>query len=193
MRRVALSALATTTALAAGGGAIGAIGAAPASAASLTARARLEGEFRMAGKITAALHVPGEHRGQRVTRLWVFTPRCASGACSKVTLVRTSSHGRDRLQLRRHGHGTYTGTGLFDAPLRCGGKTYKRGSAVPFVITVRITSATVSGVVAVATALKTSYRRRTRVNHSPSVKLPARDAAKYRGKLVTLTPPPGAP
>jgi hypothetical protein len=188
MRRLALLALATTAAIAAGGAA-----ATAASAASPTARARLQGEFRMTGQITAALHVPGERRGNRVVRLWVFTPRCASGACSRVTLVRTTAHGRDRLQLRRRAAGYYTGTGLFDAPVRCGGKTYKRGSAVPFVITVRITGATVSGGVTVASAVKATYRSRTRVNRTPCVKLPARDAAKYRGKLVTLTPPPGAP
>jgi hypothetical protein len=164
-----------------------------AGAAPRTSSARLEGEFKMSGKITAALHVPGEHRGKRVVRLWVFTPRCASGVCSKVTLVRTSGHGRDRLVLRRRKPGYYTGSGVFDAPIRCGGKTYKRGSAVPFVITVRITGATVSGGATVATALKATYRSRARANRTPCVKLPQRDAATYRGKLVTLTPPPGAP
>jgi hypothetical protein len=96
MKRLALLALATTAAIAAGGAA-----ATAASAASLAAKARLEGEFHMTGQVTSALNVPGERRGNRVVRLWVFTPRCASGACSRVTLVRTTAHGRDRLQLRK--------------------------------------------------------------------------------------------
>ncbi|MBV9310448.1 MAG: hypothetical protein JOZ73_06440, partial [Solirubrobacterales bacterium] len=50
-----------------------ALASAPAGAGA--ASARLQGEFRMSGKITSALHVPGERRGKKIVRSWVFTPR----------------------------------------------------------------------------------------------------------------------
>jgi hypothetical protein len=97
------------------------------------------------------------------------------------------------LTLHRRAPGYYSGKGIFDAPARCGGRTYPRGEAVPFKITVRITATTRAGAAVVASRIKATYRNRSRVNRTPCVKLPAHDAAKYRGRLVTLTPPAGTP
>ena len=103
--------------------------------------ARLVGTFELAGRITTAVRVTGEHKGQNVTRTWSFLPGCSIGACRTIELLRERSGGSDKVKLTRKRPGYYVGSGSFYAPLQCGGKTYRRGEAVPFTVTVTITSA----------------------------------------------------
>lgn len=159
--------------------------AAPAAAAAgPVGSARLQGRFQMAGRVTSASNVRGVHVGDRVARIWTFTPGCAVGACPTVTLARARGHGSDTVKLKRKGRGYYTGSSSFYAQLRCGSRVYTRGWLVPFRITVRITAAAASGGVVVATRLKASFLNRSRKNETPCVVPPGHDAAKYHGHLV---------
>src|SRR5690349_7557356 len=95
-----------------------AAGVSPASAqtAPVTA-ARLQGSFLLAGRITTAVNVLGERRGQKFTRTWTFTPDCAAGPCSSVTLSRPRAGGTDTVVLTERSSGHYVGSGQFYAPL----------------------------------------------------------------------------
>ncbi len=146
--------------------------------------ARLQGQFRMAGRVTDAANVQGVHVGDRVVRTWTFTSSCPSGQCATVALLRTRGHGSDQLILHRHGPGYYTGKSSFYAPLRCGSRVYKHGELVPFTITVRITAAQLSGTTVVASRVKGRYTNRSRKNLTPCVMFGSHDAAKYKGRLV---------
>lgn len=157
---------------------------ASAFAASRIARARLQGKFLVQGHVTSAQNVRGEHAGETVLRTWTFTPTCATGACPTVNLVRRRAHASDQVTLHRHGAGYYVGNGIFYAPLRCGGRVYKRGWAVPFKLKVRITLAVVSGHQVIATRISATYLSRARRNRTPCVVAPAHDAASYHGHLV---------
>jgi hypothetical protein len=167
---------------------------APAAAAP-TARpgtARLTGRFTMTGKVTKAVLIRGEHVGQKVKRTWTFTPRCASGQCGSVQLVRQRQSGTDTLVLKRIKRGYYEGNGKFFARLRCSGRVYNRGMSVPFTIQVHLTAAAVQGGQAVATRIRASYTNRSRRNHTPCVAIPGHDAASYTGKLVSTGALPAA-
>jgi len=153
--------------------------------------ARLAGQFRLAGRITVASGVLGEHVGQRVARTWSFTPNCASGACATIGLVRSRSAGTDQLLLRRRSPRYYTGTGSFFAPLRCGARTYRRGSAVPFRITVRVTAAVLAGGDVFATQISASYTNSSRTNLTPCVAVLGHDAARYTGQIALPSAPTG--
>ena len=88
----------------------------------------LEGSWSMQGRVTKAQGVRGEHRGQRVTRSWIFEPACSGGPCRKVVLSRERSRHRiDRVVLRESGRGRYEGNGRFYVPLRCRSKVYPHG------------------------------------------------------------------
>ena len=164
-------------------GGASAFAAAPtASPAPKPSQARLQGQFRMTGRVTSASNVSGVHVGDRVVRKWTFASTCASGPCSTVTLVRNRGRGNDQLTLKRRGAGYYTGNGSFYAPLRCGSRVYHRGALVPFTITVRITAASLSGTTVIATRVKGSYTNRSRKNLTPCVLEPGHDAAKYIGR-----------
>jgi hypothetical protein len=162
------------------------IGAAPAAAAPAPASgvARLQGVFLIAGRVTVAQRIRGEHRGQQVTRMWTFFPTCPTGACGTVVLTRTRSRGTDKVVLRRRTRDNYTGAGSFYAPLRCGSRTYSRGERVPFKITVRITAAAVAGGTVFATQLRASYDNRSRTNLTPCFAVLGHDSATYTGRLV---------
>jgi hypothetical protein len=151
--------------------------------------ARLQGTFLLAGKVTVADNIRGEHVGEMVLRAWTFTPRCAAGACRTVTLVRRRSSGSDRLLLSLRGPGYYVGSGSFYAPLRCGSRTYSKGEAAPFTITVRVTAAAISAGAIVATRVRASYMNRSRTNLTPCVAPPGDDAASYHGHLAAPPPP----
>jgi hypothetical protein len=144
----------------------------------------------MAGRVTVAKDIKGERRGQRAERAWRFTSACASGPCPAVALVRRRSGGIDRLTLSLRSPGHYTGTGMFYAPLRCGGHRYNRGESVPFTITVTITGAQIVNGIDIATQVNATYTNRTRKNRTRCVALPGHDAAVYIGLLLTLPPPP---
>jgi hypothetical protein len=178
MRRLIAVALATAPVLTASAG---------AAAAPSTGTARLQGQFAMSGRVTAARNVRGERAGQRVLRAWIFTPRCPTGACLRVGLARTRSTGFDSLILKARSPGYYVGAGAFYAPLRCGSRTYSRGQFVPFTVTVRITAAAVIGGVPVATQVSATYVNRSRANRTRCFAVLGHDAATYAGQLVSPT------
>jgi hypothetical protein len=167
-------------------------GATPAAGAPgppLIPSARLQGQFKMAGRVTRAVNVPGEHVGQQVLRIWTFSSLCATGPCPTVELLRTRANGTDTTLLRLESPGYYAGFGVFYAALRCGTRTYPRGEAVPFAVTVRVTASAVVGGVMSATRVTATYTNRDRTNLTPCVAAPAADAATYQGTLVS-TPAP---
>jgi hypothetical protein len=156
-----------------------------ARAAAGTSVARLEGQFLLAGQITADRGVQGEHVGQTFTRTWSFTPLCSTGACAKVKLVRQRAGGSDTLVLSRRSTAYYTGSGQFYAPLECAGKRYPQGYRVPFTITVRITASRLVGLDVLASRIDATYNNPTRINLTPCVAVPAHDAATYHGHLTS--------
>jgi hypothetical protein len=153
---------------------------ASASAQPATSDALLGGSFQMSGRVTVAHNVRGERVGQVVTRTWTFTPECTTGPCAAVQLVRGRATGSDTLTLQRTPTGTYTGSGLFYAPLRCSGRIYPRGQEIPFRITVRITAA--NGTT--ASAISASYVNRERTNLTPCIGVLGHDSAHYVGLLT---------
>jgi hypothetical protein len=153
---------------------------ASASAQPATSDALLTGKFQMSGRVTVAHNVRGERVGQVVTRTWTFIPQCASAPCATVQLVRSRSGGTDTLTLQQTPTGTYTGSGLFYAPLRCSGRIYPRGQEIPFRITVRITATNGTA----ASAISASYVNRERTNLTPCIGVLGHDSAHYVGLLV---------
>jgi hypothetical protein len=146
--------------------------------------ARLEGSFLLAGRVTTAVNVLGERRGQTFTRTWTFTPDCPAGPCSSVTLSRPRAGGSDTVVLTERSAGHYVGSGQFYAPLRCSGRLYPRGQSVPFNVAVTITTAIVNGDGSVvAGRINATYINRARSNLTPCVEPPSHDAASYHGHL----------
>jgi hypothetical protein len=183
---VALTLAALATAPAAGG-------------AGLLASARLEGVFAMSGRVTDAVNVGGEHRGELIRRTWTFSSTCPSGACATVALKRTRSRTdptkTDQLVLRRHSPGFYKGTATFIAPMSCAGQRYAKGEAVPFSITVRVTAAATVGDQVLASTVRAFYSNPRRVGLTRCVTAPAHDAARYTGRVVIspAAPPAASP
>ena len=149
--------------------------------------ARLQGSFLLAGLVTVAVRVSGEHRGETVLRTWTFASRCPSGPCATVGLLRARGRAQDALVLHRSAPGYYVGTGAFSAPLQCGQRVYRNGALVPFTITVRITAAGMLNGTVLATRVQATYTNRERVNLTPCVGVLGHDAATYHGHL--LLPP----
>jgi hypothetical protein len=154
------------------------------AADTLLGRARLDGQFLLAGRVIKAVRVRGEHVGQKALRTWTFTALCATGQCSSVKLVRERSAGTDTLTLKRISPGYYEGNGKFFVPLRCGGTVYRRGESVPFTIQVRVRAAQVVGGFAAATRITATYTNRSRRNLTPCVAFPGHDKAYYHGHVV---------
>jgi hypothetical protein len=156
-------------------------GATGAPANPLPAQARLGGVWSMLGEVTTAVGVPGEYRGESVTRAWTFTPLCPTGQCPTVALQRNRSGGIDSLVLARRSPGYYTGTGSFYAPVRCHRVSYRKGQLVPFTITVRITGAVATTAAVDATRITATYRNRKRIGLTRCVSPPSYDSARYEG------------
>jgi hypothetical protein len=154
------------------------------------ATARLQGEFQMLGRVTVAQNIRGERRGEKAKRIWRFTSACAVGQCRTVRLVRHRAGGVDRVTLKRHGAGYYTGTGVFYAPLRCASQEVRRGEAVPFRLTLRITGGELSTGIDIASAVQATYTNGSRRNLTRCVAIPGHDAAVYSGTFMTLPSPP---
>ncbi len=159
----------------------------PALAAAQNGDARLQGTFALNGRVTVAVHVKAEHRGQHVARVWSFTPLCASGACSSVLLTRQRAGGTDTVTLQSVSPGYYRGQSSFAAPLGCHGQLQPSGETAQFTITVRITAASASAGGPIATQIKATYTSRMRINNTSCVLPPSRDAAVYKGTLVSAT------
>jgi|GEM_PF-3358582 len=154
--------------------------------------ARLQGTFVMAGTVTQANHVLGEHRGQRVQRRWTFSATCSEGPCAEVDLARGLGGGRlQSIVLRRLGPGVYRGSGSFFVPLRCGETVYPHGGVVPYTVGVRIIAATPSSLGSLATTITATYTNRQRRNLTPCPGGIGSDAARYSGRLQG-TPPPSS-
>jgi hypothetical protein len=166
----------------------GLVAAPTAGGAGLLASARLQGVFAMSGRVTEAVNAGREHRGEIVRRTWTFTSTCPAGACPTVALTRTRNRTgpplTDQLVLYRRSPGFYFGTATFLAPVRCAGRGYAKGEAVPFSITVRVTAAqTVAGQV-LASRVRAFYRNPQRIGLTKCLSAPAHEAARYTGKLV---------
>lgn len=153
---------------------------ASASAQPATSDALLKGSFQMSGRVTAAHNVRGERLGQLVTRTWTFTPACATAPCATVQLIRGRSGGTDTLTLQQTPSGSYAGSGLFYAPLRCSGRTYPQGQEIPFRITVRVTATNGTA----ASAISATYVNRRRKNLTPCIGVLGHDSARYVGLLT---------
>jgi hypothetical protein len=134
------------------------VGAGAARAAGVT-DARISTSYVMHGRVTTAIRVRGEHRGQRVTRRWTFTGlSCTGSVCEKLALRRQrSAHRYDRLTLSRVGVGSYAGSGRFYVGLRCRGRRYRRGLVVPYRITVEVAQAVAVQSIAFAGQLTATY------------------------------------
>ncbi len=184
---LATAALAASALAATGAAANAAPTAAPAAAKvdPVLGSARLVGAFELAGRITTAVRVKGERKGQSVIRRWSFLPGCSVGSCRTVGLLRKRSGGSDKVKLTRKRPGYYTGNGSFYAPLKCGGRTYGRGEAVPFTVTVTVTAALRDPTGAlVATRVNATYTNKTRRNLTKCVDFPGHDAATYHGHVL---------
>jgi hypothetical protein len=154
--------------------------------------ARVAGTFTMFARVTQAVNVRGEHRGQLLQRTWTVRPQGCNGAvCARLVLDRQRSAGRrDTLTLFRIGRGVYAGHGAFDVPLRCRGVVYQQGAHAPYRIALHIRSAQVVQGIPFATSLKATYVNRFRQNKTPCRLGRSHDAARYRGTVQAL---PGAP
>jgi hypothetical protein len=149
-----------------------------------TGDARLQGNFELAGRVSVADNVRGEHAGETVDRIWTFDSTCPGGPCAAVGLVRQRAHASDLVSLQLVAPGSYSGNGSFFAPLRCAGRVYPRGQKVPFTITVTITRAAALGPATIATRVSTTYVNRRRINRTPCVAVLGHDSARYHGHLI---------
>ncbi len=152
----------------------------PAAAQTPAADALLKGSFQMSGHVTVAANVRGERVGQVVTRTWTFTPQCATAPCAAVQLVRGRAGGTDALTLELTSTGSYAGSGVFYAPMRCSGRIYPRGQEIPFRITVRVTATNGTE----ASAISATYVNRERTNLTPCIGVLGHDSARYVGLLA---------
>jgi hypothetical protein len=146
----------------------------------------------MRGRITTAVRVRGERRGQRITRIWVFIGHsCGARFCGALTLVRQRGQGsaNSTITLRHLSGGSYGGQGSFRSGLRCLGRSYPRGLLVPYRITVRVLqSAEVQGIM-FARRISASYVNRRRIDQTKCPLGPSHDAARYIGVTVVPGPP----
>jgi hypothetical protein len=151
--------------------------------------ARIQGRFVMIGRITQAVDVKGEHKGQRLKRRWTFRALGCSGGsrCRRLRLHRQRSAGIvNTLNLKRDGVGRFAGTGTFYAGLRCAGQKYPRGELVPYRVTVRVLSAFRIGKVIYAYTIAATYRNRMRIDRTACPLGASHDAATYVGILTSL-------
>jgi hypothetical protein len=161
-----------------------------AVAGATAIRGRLQGTFAMHGRVTRAVNVYGERRGQRVRRAWTFIPQCPTGSCRRVTLKRERSGQNilDTVVLKRKKPGVYVGHGHFWVALRCAGHVVAHGGRARETITVRITSTTQVGASHYATAIHAGYENPRRVNLTRCPGGIGHDAARYYGRLTTALP-----
>ncbi|MGZ4350688.1 MAG: PKD domain-containing protein [Solirubrobacteraceae bacterium] len=168
-------------------------GAAAARAAGV-ADARISTSYVMKGRITTAVRVRGEHRGQLVTRRWTFTGlSCSGSVCQQLSLRRQrSANHYDRLTLSRVGVGSYAGSGRFYSGLRCRGRRYPRGLVVPYRVTVQVAQAVPVEGIAFAGQLTAIYTNLRRIDRTRCPIGPSHDAAQYTGAAAPLPGPPSA-
>ncbi len=95
-----------------------------AATAQAAPDARLGGDFKMNRKITSSRGF-GTEVGERVTRIYKFRPRCASGPCN-VTFRRQSADGFRKSIARRVNPGVYKAVDRVRAPCTSGGRVVGR-------------------------------------------------------------------
>jgi hypothetical protein len=99
--------------------------------------------------------------------------------------VRGRATGTDVVTLTAVGPHAYAGTGQFGAPLRCAGRIYSPGQAIPFQIKVHVTATgPAAGGATIATAITATYVNHARLNLTPCVAVLGHDAARYTGTLA---------
>jgi PKD repeat protein len=155
---------------------------------------RVVGVFLMSGRITTAVRVRGERPGQTITRRWVFVGQsCSYRYCKLLSLQRErSDHKVSTISLHRTPNGSYQGKGLFYASLGCLGKTYPRGEAVPYRVTVRVTRAVTIQGISFAQSLAATYSNSARTDRTACPVGSSHDAAGYTGSASPLPSPPNA-
>ncbi len=164
------------------------------AAAASSPQARIVGAFVMHGRITVAVRVRGEHRGQAVTRRWTFSGvDCTGGSCRALRLRRQRSDNRfDRLTLTRVAGGRYAGGARFTSALRCRGRRYPRGLVVPYRITVRVSQVTPVQGIPFAAQITAAYTNARRIDRTRCPVGPSHDAAQYIGVAAAVPSPPAA-
>lgn len=152
--------------------------------------ARLEGTFKLRGLITRAVDVRGDSEGERVVRLWRFKSRdCRKNHCDVLHLHRQRSDDLFAwMTLRRSRGATYRGAGVFYAGLDCLGHVYRHGSRAPYTVSVTVTSTIRVGGVRWANRITATYVNRYRTDNTRCPMLPAVEAARYTGSLVSRRP-----
>lgn len=152
--------------------------------------ARLTGTVTMHGRVTTAIRVPDERRGEPLTRTWTFSgSACGRQSCRRLELVRQrNATGRDRVTLVRTGPGRYTGSGQFFVALSCRGALFPRGERVPFTIGLTITRAVTVQGIRIASRLSATYTNRRRVDRTICPVGPSHDAARYSAAMTPTAP-----
>jgi hypothetical protein len=148
------------------------------------AAGRLEGTFLVAGRITAAVGVPGEVKGTTIARYWGFSSACPVGQCHTVTLERQTAGAPLYVLLKRYAIGRYRGRSAFSAPVMCGSRVRKVGELIPYTVTIRVTQSEPGADGLDATHLDATYVNLTRTNLTRCVNALGHDAAKYHGHLL---------
>lgn len=148
----------------------------------------------MQARVTEAVNVRGEHRGQRLRRDWTITPgECEGSVCARLLVRRQRSAGiQEALTLKRTGVGAYAGSSTFYAPLRCRGSTYKHGARVPYRITLTIVGAEAVQAIMFARRITATYTNLRRIDTTPCSLGPSHDAATYTGAARSPLPAPPA-
>ena len=165
-----------------------------ASAPAGVADARVASTFLMHGRVTTAVRVHGEHRGQAISLRWTFAGvGCTGALCPRLLLRRQrSAHRFDTLTLSRVGVGTYAGSGRFTSALRCRGRRVASGLVVPYTIRVRVVQVVPIEGIPFAGALSATYVNHRRIDHTRCPIGPSHDAARYTGAAAPLPTPPAA-
>jgi hypothetical protein len=153
-------------------------------AGAVTIDARVQGLFTMTARVTAAVNVPGEHRGQLLRRNWRLTPlNCGHSGCRRLELDRQRGGNRhSQLMLQRTGPGRYSGRGAFYVALSCNGRVFNYGSRAPYSITLEVTDVKQIGGKLFALGISAVYRNTSRSDATPCPLGPAHDAARYTGR-----------
>jgi hypothetical protein len=158
--------------------------------------ARFVTPFQMTGTITYARHVLHERAGQVLSRAWTIAtpPECPAGPCPTLVLTRPRAGGVDTVPLTLTAPGTWSGSGIFYVPERCGRRRYPQGGKVLFAVTVVATAAAIApDGTPVVTAVWGSYVNPARYNLTPCPGGLGADAAVYTGTPILPAPAPPPP
>jgi hypothetical protein len=166
--------------------------AASPAAAVAAPEARVSGTFSMHARVTTAVNVVGEHRGEILSRRWVIVPAgCTLDVCASLQLERQHNGNLySAITLSRRGPGSYAGKGVFYAALECRGRLYQHGSRVPYRITLRVTATQEIEGIVFAKRIAATYVNSRRADSTPCPLGPSHDAGVYTG---ALTAAPAAP